>query len=108
MSFDTAVNTMDAALWSVMGDAAKHSDSRTRESTSVTVVVDEQFNTWGDAVQIAGANALLHVRRAELPRKPGRGDSFTLGDRRLYIVERVINQTRYEWQIEVVEDDSRV
>lgn len=90
------------------GEPANHADVNTRECTACTVVVDHNLQQWGDAVTIGNANAVISVRRSEICKRPRRGDSFTLEDDTLYVVDQVLLQTRFEYQVVATEDDSRI
>lgn len=94
------------AGYGAFGESASYQPVSGGAAVSCTIVTNEQLQEFGSETIIAGSSLLINVRRSEISTRPRRGDTFTLTDGTVYNVERSINQTRHEYQLLAIEDDT--
>lgn len=92
--------------YQVFGRPAVHT-GRDLIDTDCTVVLSFDLSRWGDVINVGSDQVMVNVRRSELPKRPGRGDTFTLSDVRL-TVDQMLSATEYEYMMLAVEHDDPV
>ena len=96
---------MDPAIdpgYQVFGRQATYAD-RDDLYTTCTVVLSFDLSRWGDSINVTGEQCMINVRRAEVPHRPRRGETFTLESGQAYRVDQVMQATEYEYMILSVE-----
>ena len=92
---------MDPAIdpgYQVFGRQATYAD-RDDLYTACTVVLSFDLSRWGDSINVTGEQCMINVRRAEVPHRPRRGETFTLKSGQVYRVDQVMQATEYEYMI---------
>jgi len=77
--FDDRLRDGLVTIYARLGDGATFAELG-GATAPCQIIIERDLSRYGDALDMGIATAIVTVRRAELPRAPRRGDTFTVTD----------------------------